>query len=149
MATPVRQRPAVNGDNAFFFEALQQGKLVAQQCSNCAQFRHPPVACCPHCHSFEWQATEMATAGTVISFVVLHHPVVPPFQAGYIVGLVELDHGVRMVMNLEFPEAEVEIGMEVEVRPYRYDDELVLMAGFKPGQPTPEVPYSQLSEEER
>jgi len=143
----LRQRPPINSDNAFFFKALEEDKLVAQQCSNCGLFRHPPVPCCPKCQSFEWQATEIQGHGQLLSYTVIHHPVVRPFQKGYIVGLVALEHGVHMVMNLEFPENKAEIGMSIEVRPHRYDDELVLMAGFYQGQDFDGVPLSETERE--
>lgn len=129
----LRQRPAINRDNAFFFDALKEGRLVAQQCEECKTFRHPPVPMCPRCHALGWKATDIEGTGELISFTVIHHPVVPPFEAGYIVGLVELDHGVRIILNVEADEEDVEIGMTLEVRPYPYDDELVLPAAFLPG----------------
>lgn len=136
MSQALRQRPAVNRDNAFFFEALQQGRLVAQQCASCSEFRHPPVPMCPSCHSIEWTASSIEGTGTLVTYSVLHHPVLPPFVAGYLVGLVELDHGVRLVLNLEYAEQDAAIGQSVEVRVVRYDDDLVLPAGFLPGSPT-------------
>ena len=136
MSPEQRPRPALNGDNAFFFEALADGRLVAQQCSDCAQFRHPPVPCCPRCQSFAWEAADLTGTGELITFTVLHHPVMPPFAAGYIVGLVEFVEGVRIVMNLEIAEEDVSIGMEVDVRAQSYDPELTLPAGFLPGAPS-------------
>ena len=133
MSQTLRQRPAINKDNAFFFEQLAAGRITAQQCASCSEFRHPPVPMCPHCHALEWQATEISGTGVLTTYTVMHHPVLPPFTKGYIVGLVELDHGVRLVVNLEYAESDVEIGQTVEVRPVRYDADLVLPAGFLPG----------------
>lgn len=133
MTETLRPRPAINRDNAFYFDALSTGHLVAQKCSDCAEFRHPPVPCCPHCQSFDWVAEELGTTGELVTYTVLHHPVVPPFEAGYIVGLVEFGSGIRIVMNLEIPEEAVAIGMKVDVRVHQYDQELALPAGFLPG----------------
>lgn len=136
MTEALRPRPALNLDNAFYFDALNEGRLVAQQCGDCAEFRHPPVPCCPRCQSFDWQASELSKIGELVTYTVLHHPVMPPFDVGYIVGLVEFAEGVRIVMNLEIDEADVSIGMEVEVRAHSYDPELTLPAGFLPGTPS-------------
>ena len=136
MTEALRPRPALNLDNAFYFDALREGRLVAQQCGDCAEFRHPPVPCCPRCQSFDWHASELSDTGELVTYTVLHHPVMPPFEAGYIVGLVEFAEGVRMVMNLEIEEADVSIGMNVEVRPHFYDPELALPAGYMPGAET-------------
>lgn len=133
MTDALRARPAMNLDNAFYFEALKEGRVVAQQCSDCSEYRHPPVPCCPHCQSFDWTASELSATGELVTYTVLHHPVVPPFRAGYLVGLVQLAEGVSLVMNLEIDEDKVAIGMEVEVRPHFYDSEVALPAGFLPG----------------
>lgn len=127
MSEILRPRPAINRDNAFFFEALNEGKLAIQQCDGCNELRHPPVPMCPNCHSLEWHAEEMSGLGSVFSFVVLHHPVVPPFEAGYMVAVVELEEGPRIVMNLEgINKEDVEIGMPVTITPERMDADLVL-----------------------
>lgn len=133
--TPSRQRPAVNLDNAFYFENLAEGRLTIQQCTECLTHRHPPVPMCPRCHSLTWRADEVNGMGTLATYTALFHPVVPPFVPGYLVGLVELADGVRLVVNLEFGEEEARIGMPVEVVPQRYGDDLVLPAGYIPGRP--------------
>ena len=131
--TSLRQRPAVNLDNAFFFENLAQGRLTIQQCTECRTHRHPPVPMCPQCHSLSWRADEVGGSGTLTTYTALFHPVAPPFVPGYLVGLVELADGIRVVVNLEFGEEEARIGMPVEVVPQRYGDDLILPAGYIPG----------------
>ncbi|MHA3684425.1 Zn-ribbon domain-containing OB-fold protein [Leucobacter sp. HY1910] len=127
MTQALRPRPPRNRDNDFYFEALEDGNLAIQQCDGCHELRHPPVPMCPTCHSLEWHPEHMSGRGTVFSFVVLHHPVVPPFEPGYIVAVIELDEGPRVVMNLEdIAKEDVEIGMPVEITPERMDEGLVL-----------------------
>ncbi|MGW5263917.1 FAS1-like dehydratase domain-containing protein [Microbispora sp. NPDC004025] len=110
----LRPRPAINRDNAFWFEAAREHRLVIQRCGGCGTLRHPPGPCCPHCGSFEWDAAEASGRGQVYSFVVNHHPRHPAFEYPLIVAVVELDEGTRLVTNLAgvAPE-EVEIGMPV------------------------------------
>ncbi|RAX47819.1 hypothetical protein DQ353_18425 [Arthrobacter sp. AQ5-05] len=124
----LRPRPAINLDNAFFFEALtERGELAIQQCSDCNELRHPPVPMCPECHSVHWAPKTMGGRGIVHSYVVLYHPIVPPFEPGYIVAVVELEEGPRVVMNLEDVEREdVVIGMAVSITVERMDADLVL-----------------------
>lgn len=127
MTEILRPRPAINRDNAFFFESLDNGELTIQQCGSCDELRHPPVPMCPTCHSLEWSPTVMSGKGVVFSHVVVHHPIVPPFEAGYVVGLIELEEGPRVIMNIEGIEADdIEIGMPVTVTPERMDEGLVL-----------------------
>lgn len=124
----LRPRPAINLDNAFFFESLtERGELSIQQCGECEELRHPPVPMCPECNSIHWAPKAMVPRGIVHSYVVLYHPVIPPFEPGYIVAVIELDEGPRVIMNLEGVEREdVKIGMEVNITVERMDEDLVL-----------------------
>jgi hypothetical protein len=62
------------------------------------------------------EAIEAAGRGTVHSFVVFHHPPVPPFVYPNVIVLVELAEGTRLVSRLVGvdPDA-VRIGMPVQV----------------------------------
>ncbi|UGS25403.1 OB-fold domain-containing protein [Microbacterium resistens] len=132
-----RPRPVVNRDNAFHFDALRAGRLVVQQCDGCGELRHPPVPVCPQCHSLAWHGEQMSGRGCVFSYVVMHHPVVPPFEPGYVVALVELEEGPRIVMNLEgIGSDRVGIGLPVLVRPERVDDEQILPVARPRGKET-------------
>jgi len=69
---------------------------------------------CPVCHSLEWDAVEASGRGSVYSFVVAHHPPIPPFEYPNVIALVELAEGTRIVSNLRGVEpAEIEVGMRV------------------------------------
>jgi uncharacterized OB-fold protein/acyl dehydratase len=109
-----RPRPAVNGDNRFFWEGVAQRKLLLQRCAECGRLRHPPGPRCPACRSGDWAAVEASGRGRVYSFVVVHHPHVPPFPNPNPVVLVELEEGVRIVSNLVgLPPGEIRAGMPV------------------------------------
>lgn len=127
MGEALRPRPPINGDNQFFFDELNAGRISVQCCDSCQELRQPPVPMCPLCHSLEWSPRHMSGQGELISYVVMHHPVRPPFEDGYIVALVELVEGPRLVMNLEgIEEGDVEIGMKVEVTVRAVEDALAL-----------------------
>jgi uncharacterized OB-fold protein/acyl dehydratase len=114
---PLRPRPAVNRDNAFFFEGAAEHKLLIQRCTSCSQLRHPPGPMCPNCHSTEWDTVESTGRGTVHSYVVNHYPQVPAFDYPLLVGLIDLEEGTRLVSNLvDIEPADVVIGMPVAVR---------------------------------
>ena len=132
----LRPRPAINLDNAFFFESLtERGELSIQQCDDCQELRHPPVPMCPDCHSVHWSPKVMGGHGVVHSYVVLYHPIVPPFEPGYMVAVIELDEGPRVVMNLEGIDREdVKIGMPVTVTAKRMDEDLVLPVAHPAGE---------------
>lgn len=126
-AAPGRPRPAVNDDSAFFWEGARRGELLIQRCASCGELRHPPRPMCPACRSLEWDTLRASGRGTVFSYVVHHYPEVPGFETPYVVALVELAEGSRLVSNLvDADPGEVAIGMPVEVTFAAVDDEITL-----------------------
>src|SRR4051794_8065334 len=95
-----RPAPIVTDDNHEFWEAARDGRLVAQQCADCGQLRHPPRPMCPYCHALDYELAELAGTGTLYSYAILHHPQHPSFDYPVIAALVDLDEGVRVVSNL-------------------------------------------------
>lgn len=127
----LRPRPAINLDNEFFFSELHAGRLAIQCCSDCNELRQPPIPMCPHCNSLNWSPKQMSGAAELVSYVRMYHPVRPPFVDGYIVVLVQLEEGPRLVMNVEgLTEDEMEIGMALEVWPVAVDPELTVPMAF-------------------
>ncbi|MCU1390276.1 MAG: hypothetical protein JWL72_3614 [Ilumatobacteraceae bacterium] len=126
-ARPLRPRPATTHDIAFFFDGLNEGKLLIQKCSDCATLRHPPGPMCRNCHSLRWTTLESTGNGTIHSFVVVHYPQVPSFDYPNQVVLVELDEGVRIVANtLDISREQLRIGARVHLVIQRCDDDLSL-----------------------
>lgn len=127
-----RPRPAVNLDNAFWFEAAREHRLVVQRCLACKTLRHPPGPACPECQSFDWDTVEASGRGTLYSFVVAHHPRHPAFDYPLLIAVVELDEGTRLITNLTGVTADaLSIGMPLEVEWLDADPELTLPV-FRP-----------------
>ena len=124
---PRRPRRAMSQDTQFFWNGVRSGELLIQRCSSCGELRHPPRPMCPSCRSMDWDTVPASGRGEVYSYVVYHHPLVPPFEAPYVVALIELEEGVRMISNVVGVDPhEVAIGMPVEVTFEAVDDELTL-----------------------
>ncbi|MGP4022391.1 bifunctional MaoC family dehydratase N-terminal/OB-fold nucleic acid binding domain-containing protein [Actinomadura sp. 3N407] len=128
----LRPRPAINPDNAFWFDAAREHRLVIQRCADCKSLRHPPGPCCPQCGSFGWDTVEAQGEGHVHSYVVNHHPRHPAFDYPLVVALIELTEGTRLITNMTgvAPE-DVEIGMPVVLDWLDPDPDLSLPA-FRP-----------------
>jgi uncharacterized OB-fold protein len=110
----LRPRPAINPDNAFWFEAAREHRLVVQRCADCKSLRHPPGPCCPQCGSFAWDTVESSGRGHVYTFTVNHHPRHPAFDYPLVVAVIELAEGTRLIANMAGVEpADVEVGMPV------------------------------------
>jgi len=122
-----RLAPTVSLDNQFFWDGVKDHTLLIQRCTGCQALRHPPRPMCPRCNSVGWDTIEASGRGEVYSFVMPHHPPFPWFEYPYIVVLVELEEGVRLVSNLcGIAPEEVTIGQPVEVFYEHFDDGLVL-----------------------
>jgi uncharacterized OB-fold protein len=122
-----RLAPSMTADTQFFWDGAKRGRLLIQRCGACAALRHPPRPMCPHCHSLEWDVIEASGRGTVYSFVMPRHPPLPFFEDGYIVVLVALEEGVRIVSNLVDVEPDdASIGLPVRVRFDSFDGDVVL-----------------------
>lgn len=117
-----RVPPTTTADTKFFWEALKEGKLLIQRCTGCETLRHPPRPMCPRCNSLAWDTVESSGRGEVYSFVMPRHPTWPWFEGTYIVALIELEEGTRIVSNLVDVEPEqVTIGMPVQARIEAFD----------------------------
>ncbi|WP_405845195.1 OB-fold domain-containing protein [Streptomyces platensis] len=78
---PRRPRPVINRDNAGFWEGVRGHRLLIQRCTGCRTLRFPWLPGCNTCGSPEWNTVEASGAGTVFSYVVMHHPPFPAFTA--------------------------------------------------------------------
>ncbi len=131
----VRLGPTTTSDTQFFWDAAKEHRLLIQRCTGCGDLRHPPRPMCPSCNSLTWDTVEASGNGTVYSFVMPRHPQFPFMEYPYVVALVELEEGTRVVTNIvgTTPEA-VTIGMAVELTFEEFDGGLVLPQ-FTPAAP--------------
>ena len=106
-------RPASSRDTKFFWDGVNDHELRIQKRPD-GSLQHPPVPAL-------WQGKEepieyqvASGTGTVFSFVVHHAPKVPGRTLPFVIALVELEEGVRMLGELRNVDpAKVEIGMPV------------------------------------
>ena len=122
-----RLAPSMTADSQFFWDGVREHRLLIQRCGSCGALRHPPRPMCPHCQSLEWDTIESSGRGTVFSCVIPHHPPLPWFPDPYVVALIDLEEGTRIVSNVVgvAPEA-VTIGLPVVVRFETFDGDVVL-----------------------
>jgi len=123
--------PEITEMNRAFFEGTARGELRLRHCRSCdAVFRfvHP---LCPDCWSDALDHVVASGKGTVESFTIVH---MPPYEAWaadvpYVIALIKLEEGVRMMANIDGDGADVAVGMPVEVWFERRDD--VAIAQFR------------------
>jgi uncharacterized OB-fold protein len=104
-----------------FWKAAAEHRLVCARCRICGRFRMPPGPFCPRCRSQEVDWPELTGPGTVFTYTVVIHPVLPilrdhvPYAAA-VVTLPDAD-GARLIGNLVGMDSdEVRVEMPVEVQ---------------------------------
>ncbi len=118
--TPAAPAPQPDALTRPFWEACRRHVLEVSACADCGHLFLPPGPRCPRCWSTQLQPRAVSGEGSVFSFAVYrrtYHPAVP---APYVVALVELAEGPRLISNVVgcAPEA---VRVELKVR-VRFDD---------------------------
>ena len=82
-----------------FWDGVNQGKLMLQRCAACGPYFYPRPFC-PSCFSWDVEWFEAGGNGKVYSFVISHRKL--PYMNGepYVIAIIELDEGPRMMSNL-------------------------------------------------
>lgn len=112
-----------------YWQHLAAGVLHLNCCEDCGSAHHPPSPICPKCRSFNvgWKP---ATGKAVLnSYTIVRHPVHPAFkdQVPYIVTLVDLEEGVRLVSGLPYGmDVELEVGMALECHVVQIDENFAI-----------------------
>lgn len=115
-----RVAPAAVGLNAEFYAWLARGELRLQRCDACGLWRHPPRYLCATCGSGEASWEAVSGRGALFTWTVTHRPVDPAFEPPYVVAVVELEEGPRLVANLvrvELDELRLELPLVAELAP--------------------------------
>lgn len=99
--------PRADADSLPYWEAARQNKLLLQRCGDCGAVRYYPRRLCPQCWSERVEWVEASGRGTVHSFSIVHRAPSPAFQARtpYVIALIDLAEGPRMMANIVGPNA--------------------------------------------
>lgn len=124
---PTRLQSPRGHDNAWWWEAIDAGRLLIQRCRNCGTLRHPPRPMCGNCRSLEWDSIESSLEGEVFSYTEINYPQFPGYSYPLVCGLIQLKEGTRLVANIVGCDpAVVHVGMKVKGKVERVDARTVL-----------------------
>lgn len=118
MTTAIKKpEPTPTSISQRFWEAAREKVLVIQRCSNCDRHVFYPRNRCPHCWSDRLEWVTASGQARLASFTEIHKPGHPAFveDTPYIVALVDLAEGPRMLTNLRVPSEQIRIGMPLSV----------------------------------
>lgn len=120
-------KPVYDEESKPFWEGLQNKELLIQQCGACGKNIFYPRSICPHCFSEEIQWRQSSGNGRIYSYTVVHQAFGPYKKyVPYVVGIVELDEGVRMVTRFIGNREQIEIDKKVTVSYKQIDNDFVL-----------------------
>jgi uncharacterized OB-fold protein len=94
--------PVASGETRPFWDACQRGVFLIQKCRDCHKFQYHYRGFCCHCWSPDVDDYPIEGHGTVWTFTVVERNNSPGFKelTPYVVALVELPEGVRVLTNI-------------------------------------------------
>mgnify|MGYP003627205104 CR=1 FL=1 len=92
--------PTPNADSAPYWEAAAAGQLRLQQCQHCGAMQSIPRAHCARCHRATLGWIQASGRGRVASFTWVERGPSAAFREPYMLALIDLDEGVRLMMNI-------------------------------------------------
>lgn len=110
--------PALTAETAPYWKAADDGVLLLQKCPDCGKVQYHYRALCSFCMSDRVEDFPSSGRGEVWTYSVVHRNATAGYveKVPYVVGLVELEGGVKVVSNIVGGDpAEVTFGTKVEV----------------------------------
>ena len=111
---------------AKFVDLLAEGKIEGTVCKECGAKYFPPRADCAKCFSNQMDWFEMPKKGKLETFTTASYA---PFgfeaDPPYTMGVVDFGSNLKLFARLakEIKSEEVKVGMDVTIRPLKYDDD--------------------------
>jgi uncharacterized OB-fold protein len=113
----LRTQPPLSALARPWFDACSEGRLLIQRCGACGHCQFYPRVLCTDCGAGDPAWIEAGGRGRVASFTIVRHAVSAAYDAPYIVALVDLEEGPRLMSNIvDCPPEALRIGAEVSVR---------------------------------
>jgi uncharacterized OB-fold protein len=84
-----------------FWRACRERRLIIQQCGACGRHQFYPRPFCLACESPDLAWVEARGEGRIYSMTTIRVPADPSIQPPYVVAIVELMEGPRLLTNIE------------------------------------------------
>jgi uncharacterized protein len=119
--------PHPNPETRPYWDAARAGRLDLQRCVPCDRLVWYPRRRCHRCGSDDLRWETLSGRASVYAFTVVHRAPDPSVEVPYVVALVDLEEGARVMTNLVgIDPQDVRVGLPVEVRFRALDDGLAL-----------------------
>jgi uncharacterized OB-fold protein len=112
-----RPLPHATSDTEPFWDGCKTGDLRYQICSQCNHVQIFPRSLCSSCQNRSLQWKSSGKRGRVMSYTKVHRAPTPAFrnEVPYLIALVEMDEGFRLMVNVRDSASEITIGQAVRV----------------------------------
>ncbi|MGQ9508809.1 MAG: Zn-ribbon domain-containing OB-fold protein [Thermodesulfobacteriota bacterium] len=108
-----------------FVEFLAEGKIEGTICKNCGKKYFPPRADCAICFSPNMDWFDMPKKGRLETFTTAYYaPLGFENDPPYTMGVIDFGEGLKLFARMakEVKPEELRVGMEVAIRPIKYED---------------------------
>jgi uncharacterized OB-fold protein len=97
-----------------FWEAARRHELSLPRCLSCGELHYYPRGVCPHCLSSDLEWVRCSGRGRLHTFTIVHRGQKGfPLATPYVLAVVQLDEGPRMMTNL--------VGVDADPATLRFD----------------------------
>ncbi len=110
---------------AKFIDLLAEGKIEGTVCKGCGAKFFPPRADCAKCFSTSMDWFELPKKGKLETFTTAYYaPVGFEGDPPYTMGVVDFGDGTKLFARMakDIKREDIRVGMEVSIRPLKYDD---------------------------
>lgn len=92
--------PKATTETKPYWDGLKEKKLMLPRCAACGKAHFYPRVFCPHCGGRKLEWFQASGKGKLHTFVINHRP--PPTMGTdpYVIAVIELDEGPRLMSNL-------------------------------------------------
>lgn len=101
-----------------YWEYASRGQLLIQRCAECGLYQHYPAWMCRSCWAEDLAWVQACGTGTVWTFTTVGIPGHPGWrdETPYVLALVELDEGPRLMTNIvDCPVDVIHVGQRVQL----------------------------------
>ncbi len=110
-----------------WFDGCARGELLLQHCAACGKYQFYPRILCSHCGAADPDWTVVSGRGHIASFSIVRRGISKAYEAPYVVALIDLEEGPRMMSNVVGCDPEtVAVGQPVTVSFEAWNDDITL-----------------------
>ena len=123
--------PPINAISQPYWDGCRQGVLRVQRCITCGHLQLYPRIFCTQCTDEDLDWIDVSGKGTIASYTVVTRAISKAYSAPYVVSLIDLDEGPRMMSSIVHCDGTgLDVGMSVEVA-FESWSETIMMPVFK------------------